>query len=394
MGFFGKKEVHHEYDPMVKILESIRSCIETKAEIHDKQVFCPAWKITIVPHIEELTDNSAVINFNIYCPDWDEPLFECCAGVGKDKDTAIGVSVGSFLFAFMQGIAMMMNDSEPAPLKSEFAGHSHRWRMYRSNIVGMGQNPGGAVPDSAQYWDLLKEHIAKRIGNQNLCYVKIYAAKSVGSNGENVMGECRINDVPSEELGKLVKEAAEKWSVEQFASQKQFFFIKQESETRLPYPYTGADKLKKLSEAVTKAVEILCAVTNDEEYEKALPKLKAAVGDNTLAEECYLFLPEICAERAFNQVQFSEQLNIGSGKETTEIVYKNQLADFYPLCTTLFTMFDRGIYGEQTNDIYKMLIGFSSVYGAVRQMQEKGRKLEGCKMTSMFMNVTNDFDLR
>ncbi len=178
MGLFKKKEEHHPFDPLRLILESIRDGVETKAEIDGDTIYCPEWNIRIIPQAEQVTENSALLNFYLTNPEWDETLYECCVGMGGDTRTAIGMACGSFLFSFMQGIAQMQNRTDFEALKSSFAGKAHRWKVYKSNIVGMGEDVGDITANHSAYWNLLKEHIIKRLGNQSLCYVKIYAAKT------------------------------------------------------------------------------------------------------------------------------------------------------------------------------------------------------------------------
>lgn len=396
MSLFSKFEKHHKKDPMQRVLESLHGCLETKDEIKDGKIVCPEWNITIKPEIDQLDDQMAVLNFYISSPDWEEPLFECCAGIGKDTDSAIGMATGSFLFAFMQGIALMQRNEDGIPFESEFNGNTHRWSVYKSNVVGNGENTGDdedAKKVTARYWNLLKEHIAKRLGNQKMCYVKIYAAKAIGADGEKITGECRINDVPSAELSELVGEIAAKWEVKQFASQKQFFFIKQDPATRLPYPY-GENKLSVLREKVRSALELFNGIQTQEDYDNLPDRLFAALGDKTLVEECYSFLPEICAERAFGQIRFSEEVQFSVPDKPIAGIYRNQLADFYPLGNLMFGIFDSGYFGERTNDLYGLMISLSSIYGAVQQMKESGKELDGCRMTSLLFNVSESFEIR
>ncbi len=394
MGLFGKFEKHHKKDPMQRVLEGLHGCIETKDEIRDEMIFCPEWNITIRPEIDQLDQQMAVLNFYVSSPDWEEPLFECCAGTGRDTDTAIGTATGSFLFAFMQGIALMQRGEDGTAFESSFAGHTHRWSVYKSNVVGIGEKTGDdddAKEVTARYWELLKDHIAKRLGNQKMCYVKIYAAKAVGADGEHITGECRINDVPSEELGALVGKLAAKWNVQQFASQKQFFFIKQDPATVLPYPYSDA-KIPTLSVMVKRALDIFAEVKTQEQYEQLFDKLNEAIGDETLAWECLSFLPEICAERAFGKLTFSEELLFSFGDNSTA-VYKNQLADFYPLGNLMFSLFDSGIFGERTNDLYRSMIGMSSIYSAVEKLSENGAAPEG-RISALIFNTPPGFEIR
>lgn len=394
MGLFSKFEQHHKKDPMQHILESLHKCLETKDEIKDGKIFCPEWDITITPEIDQLENRMAVLNFYINCPDWEEPLFECCAGMGRDADTAVGMAVSSFLFAFMQGIAAMQREENGVPLESKFNGNTHRWSVYKSNVVGTGESTSDDVNSITNiYWDLLKEHIAKRLGNQKMCYVKIYAAKAVGADGEQITGECRINDVPSAELGALVGEIAAKWNVGQFSSQKQFFFIKQDPATLLPYPYS-VNKINVLREKVRTALEMYNGIQTQEDYDNLPDKLLAALGDETLVEECCSFLPEICAEHAFGQIQFSEEVQFFVPNKPIVSIYKNQLADFYPLGNLMFGIFDSGYFGDKTNDLYGLLVSLSSIYSAVKQMQDEGKELDKCRMTSLLFNMSEEFEIR
>ncbi len=378
-------------DPLDDVLETLDRCLDTPTEIRDKKIYCTDWSIVISPEINSLDDHSAVVYFNIECPDWDEPLFECCSGLGKDQKTAIGTAVGSFMFAFMDGIAAMENDLDPISIESEFAGHMHKWKAYKSNIVGMGEN---ADPEFKRYWDMLKDGITKRLGNQRMCYVKVYACKSVGADGkESVTGECRVNNVPSNELSAIVYNIASEFKVHNFCSQKMFFFIRQDSQTLLPYPYR-MNKIPALREKVITALEMFDKCETEEQFNELPGNMAEAMQDGLLAEECYSFLPEICAENALSEMLFSEQLQFAIGDKEPVVVYKTQLAEFYPLGNIMFSIFDSGYFGERTNDLYHKLISVSAIAGVVMQRRAEGKSLEGLKMTALLFNTSPGFELR
>ncbi len=382
---------HHKLDPLNDVVNSLKKCLNTHTEVRGKKIYCTDWDIEITPEIESSDNRSAIINFYLNCPDWDEPLFECCAAMGSDQKTAVGSAVGSFLFAFMNGIAAMEDNLEPTPVESEFAGKSHKWNVYTSDIVGMGEN----IPlDHKQYWDALKDGIIKRLGNQRMTYVKVYACKAIGADGkENITGECRVNDVPSEELGAVVYDIAAKFDVKQFCSQKQFFFIKQDSQTLLPYPYR-MNKITELREKVRMALEIFEKCETDEQYDALPGEIAAALRDAPLAEECFAFLPEICAERAFSEIQYSEQAQFAIGGSEPVTAYKSQLADFYPLGNLMFGIFDSGHFGKKTNDLFRKLVGYSATAHGIDSCLSGGKTLDGVKMTALIFNMSPDFELR
>lgn len=384
------EEVHHKpKEPMERILDTIKECLTVTCEKRDNCVVIPEWSITIAPEIEQLDERIAVINFHLFCPEWDEPLFECCAACAKDTDTAIGMAMGSFLFCFMQGIAEMRQGDCFERAESNFVGKTHRWKVFKSNNVGLGESIG-----EVGFWDMLKDSIVQRLGNHRLCYVKVFASKAIGKNDVQVTGEVRINDVPSPELGKLVEQAASEWNVEQFSSQKQFFFIKQEPETMLTDLYYNAEKRAALADNMKLALEMFNDCESNEQYDAMYVELAKKLNDITLVEELLSFLPEIAAENAFPQMQFSEQIQISVGGAKPVECYKSQLADYYLIHRTLFALLSSGVFGDKTDNIYRKLIGYSSIYNCVRQLEEKGSKLEGCKLTSLLFNTSKDFEIR
>lgn len=390
MGIF---ETHHDYDPLKRVLKSIHELLYVKNEVHGNSIFVPDWEMTITPRIEQCENNIAVVGFHISDADFDELLYECCASTGKDTDTAIGSCVGSFLFAFMNGIIQMKSGENGKPVQSTFGGKTHKWLAYNSDLVGMGEGVDSddtKVP--TKYWDMLKDEIIKRLGNQKMCYVKIFASKAVGKNDSQVTGEVRINDIPSAELSEIVSKHASEWNVVQFASQKQFFFIKQDGEVN--NPYSGENGRGVLREKVKKAAELFMTVNSEETFDALPGKLAAALGDDTLAQECFAFMPEICAEDAFSEAKFSEavQISIDGGEAVT--VYRNQLADYYPIMNALFSLFSSGVFGEQTNDIFKKLISLSATYGSISQLLDKGGSPADYALTSLLFNVYGNFEIR
>lgn len=388
-------EVHHDNvggltpeKALEDILDTLSTGLKTPCSVEDGRLFVPEWQITVKPEVEQLENGAAVLYFHVYCPEWDEPLFETCAAYSKDDRTAVGMALSSFVFGFMQGLIAMLNNDHPQKLQSRFAGREHNWSVYKSDAVGMGENIG-----ETNLWGLLKEHITERLGNQKLCYVKVFASKAVGKNDTQVLGEVRINDIPFPDLGDIVKRVAEEWNVERFASMKQFFFIKQSDNTTLPQSYSGINGRMELTEKTKLALHMYLDCSSQEEFDALCGKLAEKTGDITLAEELLAFLPEIAGENAFSQMRFSDKIMIARGDTKTEI-FKSQLADYYPIQKTLFSLLSSGEFGERTDDLFRMLVGSSAVYGAVRKLSENGSKLEDCRLTALLFNVSEDFVIR
>ncbi len=358
--------------------------------IQDGSLYLAAWDLYITPEIQQLTDQSAVLGFYIHRPDWGQNIYECCASVGSDAQTALGMASGSFLFGFMQGISQLFTKTNPRTLETLFSNKLHRFQVYLSDIVGMGESPKDSNVD--MYWELLKDDIKKRMGNQRFCYVKIYASKIK----DEVIGECRINDIQSDELSQKVADFIKDWNVENFASQKQFFFLKQDTDTIQPYPYWGEQGEKDFIGKVLKAVQLFHASDTQEAFDTLHERLVAELGDPTLATECRYFLPEICAEHAGQQkqVKFSETIDLQTNHGDKITLYKHQLTDYYTLQNTIFTAFSQGIFGDETNTIYQELVGTSAICNVLEQMLEQGSNLENCQLTSLIYQIDDTFEIR
>ncbi len=359
------------------LLEHLHNAFPVKDIIENGTVELPEWNISIRPYAAELQDRAITTTYYISSPDWDEVLYECSTGIGSDQHHAMGMSQGSFLFGIMDTVMKMMNNDKPDRLESEFAGNKHNWSVYKGNIVGIGETPKNFASDS--YWNALKDHIAKRIGNQKICYVKIYGA-NIG-NGE-IIGECRINDIKSNELSELVAEIVKTWGISQFGSHKQFIILKQDKETYIEQPFTKED----ISKAVEAAMVLFEKIEN-EQYEQFPQMLEQLVGDKNLAWELYSFIPEICAENAFNKLNYPETITIDYNNEKHQY-YKTQLFSYYVIHDSVFNTLDNGIL-KDTNKVYSEYISVSSVYSVICSAKEQGENLEE---NNAVLNILYSFD--
>lgn len=366
---------------------SLHGMMMVEDEVRGNGIYIPKWDMMVIPEISQLVEQGIVLNFYIIAPKWGKQLFECCVGAGSDPRTNLGMATASFIFAFMQTMGRMEENENPRKFKTVFGGKTHSWEMFAGDIVGMGKSSGAV--DTNIYWDALGEDIKKRLGNQKLCYVKIYGSKM----GDDIVGECRIDDVESPELSKKVAEMVSKWDAEGFCSQKQFFFIRQDEETLLPDIYSGEEGKKLFKSRVIEAVNLMHECTN-EEFENIDNILASKLGDTTLAAECRLFLPEMCTQNAFSDASYSENMSFFWPDNRKENVYKNQLADYYPIWDALFSAFSEGVFGEETDVIYRELIGMSASYNSISQMLEKNKDLKGACLTAIGFCVNDEFELR
>ncbi|OEJ13182.1 hypothetical protein BFL38_01000 [Brachyspira hampsonii] len=378
-----------EPDSIIKDISSILAN-DIENEIVEGSILIKKWNIFINAYLETVTDKSAVINYYISSPDWDRDIFECCASAGKNANTAAGLSNGSFIFGIMTGIKAMNENTILDEVETEFAGKKHKWKVYTSNLVNMGQD-NGKPKNINTYWDMFKDDILKRIGNQKICYIKIYGAKA--SNDYSI-GELRINDVNIAELSNKMNEYVKTWNETDFSSDKQFFFLVQDNETYTPYPFRNNDILKFIQEYSN---IVLNLKESEEDYDKLGNWAEKLTKDYTLATDLFLFIPEICADNEFfNELHSSEKINFNFESEGKNItVYKTQLYTYHLINNYLFELFKESAFNGKENEIYEKFINMSALYNIYVQIKEdyKNKTLENLEVNLSF-NVDNDYSVR
>lgn len=361
-------------------------------EIIEGSIVIKKWNIFINAYAESVSDKSTVINYYISSPDWDRDIFECCASAGKDSSTSIGLSNGSFIFGIMTGIKAMNENRILDEAETEFASKKHKWKVYTSNLVNMGGDNG--KPKNVNiYWDMFKDDILKRIGNQKICYVKIYGAKA---SNDYTVGELRINDVNIAELSNKMNEYVKTWNETDFSSDKQFFFLVQDDETYTPYPYENDEIynfIMQYSNIVLNSEETEEAYNNLEELAEKLTK------DYTLASDLFLFLPEICADNQFfDEVHSDEVINFNFETEEKNIsVYKTQLYTYHLINNYIFELFREGAFGGKENEVYIKFINMSALHNIYLHIKEdyekKNKKLENAEVNLTY-NVSDYYEIR
>lgn len=376
---FGSLEEAEEF-----LLSGLHGCFETEDTVIENRLMLPEWGITIFPKVMEIKEQLVNTSYYITSAEWDDALYECSAAVGSDMHQAMGMAQAGFLFGIMNAIGNMQRDENARMLETEFGCNKHRWKCYLGNIVGMGKTPQDSKAD--EYWEALKDGISKRIGNQKLCYVKVYAA-NIGDG--SFIGECRINDIYIEELSKIVEDMAKTWGTKEFGSQKQFFIIKQDKETTIEYPFTVND----IMDMTEIAMQMFEECKTEGEYEEFPERLEQKVGDKDLAWELYAFIPEICAQNAYDSINYPETILIYKNGQTDEY-YKTQLASYYAIYNGVFRTFSRDVL-KDTDNVYSEYISVSSIASAIYSAQSSGHDVmeEGSQLCMMF-NPDNDYNVR
>ena len=363
--------------------------IEFESETQDDCIYIPELEMNIKPIVFEASERLVSLGFNMYSDVLRSQFFECSVGLGENCESAYGMAIGTFAFSFMQGLKNLSDNNVKYKAVSEFAGHPHSWNVFASNIVGKGQSGESHAP--SDYWELLNEDIIKRLGNQKVTYVKVFCA----NHESNVIGECRINDIPVPELGEKVASIGKNWSNAGYKSEKQFFFIVQDDSTIVDYPYASLDGREKLRSAVAEYLKVFSNIRSQKEYENIVDTVTAITGDKTLASECYSFITEICAERYFEGTFIcGDSFNLFYPDNTSVTSYKSQLSDYIPIKEAVFNTFSSNVLGENTDRVFGQLVEMSSIYNAYQQARQSNPDPKGLRVDCMIHNVPADFEIR
>ena len=366
------------------IINDLKKCYkELGSFISNDRVVLSKLNIAVKPEIYQLKEQMATVGYHIYSPEWKNEIFEISSALGSDMKTAVGMAQGDFMFGIMEAVQAMMNDVNAREFDSDFNG-LHKWKLYIGNVVAVGKEV--PVDDVKIYWDVLKDEFARRLGNQDICYIKIYAANS--GDGKFVTGECRINNNKIDSLSKITEDMAGTWKNKKFASHKQFFILKQDKETLKDYPYTNAD----IYDAVEKSLVLYEKVMNDGKEDLYLQVLAEFLGDTSLVQDIYHFIPEICAEFAIEDVQFSEKVQMNF-RGSTRTFYKSQLGAYYPIMNGVAAVLGKNSL-KNTQRVFESLLYSSASFNAVNNALNDGSKQENLILTDTLFNVTDDYTVR
>lgn len=365
------------------VIKNIQKLLNEETEIRDNTIYIPKFSLSLRPNVVKTNDNMAVINYYLYSENWDREIFECSASLGANKKQALSLAEGSFIFGMLTGIRYMANKEFFKEIETEYNG-KHKWKIYSSDIVGIGDIPETKFPD--EMWKIIENEIPKYLGNQKISYIKMFGAK----NGNDITVECRINDEPIKELGELVLPYISNWNTKNFGSKKQFFFVVQDDKTYIPYLYTQED----IEKFVMEIANMFEKCETEKDFNEMFIKLGDKIKDYDLTEELIGFIPEICTERAFPNITYPEKITLYIGEDRKLEINKSQIASYYMIKKAVNHMID---HGHILKDLYHKFIGISSAYSVICKSLEKDKidltKEEGAVILTVY-GFSKEYNLR
>lgn len=318
--------------------------------------------IVLRPTIMQLNSQSVLLCFELTSEHWDKSIIENSAGMGVDTAQALANALESFSSACLEGLLYMLSEQSCyESCTSTFMGHEHKWQVYLSDLVSIGEAPD--IEEAQYYWDELKEMLLPRLGNQRFCYIKVFASKSFGS----VFCECRIDNVLSNDVTQLLVKMTKHWSTQKFASHKMFFFLKQDENTVLPSDLFLPPKQKELNYQVNVALRLFGQCSTQEEYEQLPLQLQEIIPDKVLALELYYFLPEICTQIMLPEISFSDAISLSIGDNEPINIHIHQLTDYLPIYRALTNLMTDNP-SDELKEAFKLCSFYSSAFNVINQV--------------------------
>lgn len=318
--------------------------------------------IVLRPTIMQLNSQSVLLCFELTSEQWDKSIIENSAGMGVDTAQALANALESFSSACLEGLLYMLSEQSCyESCTSTFMGHEHKWQVYLSDLVSIGEAPD--IEEAQYYWDELKEMLLPRLGNQRFCYIKVFASKSFGS----VFCECRIDNVLSNDVTQLLVKMTKHWSTQKFASHKMFFFLKQDENTVLPSDLFLPPKQKELNYQVNVALRLFGQCSTQEEYEQLPLQLQEIIPDKVLALELYYFLPEICTQLMLPEISFSDAISLFIGDNEPINIHIHQLTDYLPIYRALTNLMTDNP-SDELKEAFKLCSFYSSAFNVINQV--------------------------
>lgn len=318
--------------------------------------------IVLRPTIMQLNSQSVLLCFELTSEQWDKSIIENSAGMGVDTAQALANALESFSSACLEGLLYMLSEQSCyESCTSTFMGHEHKWQVYLSDLVSIGEAPD--IEEAQYYWDELKEMLLPRLGNQRFCYIKVFASKSFGS----VFCECRIDNVLSNDVTQLLVKMTKHWSTQKFASHKMFFFLKQDENTVLPSDLFLPPKQKELNYQVNVALRLFGQCSSQEEYEQLPLQLQEIIPDKVLALELYYFLPEICTQLMLPEISFSDAISLFIGDNKPINIHIHQLTDYLPIYRALTNLMTDNP-SDELKEAFKLCSFYSSAFNVINQV--------------------------
>lgn len=312
-------------------------------------------------------------------------VYEMCSGIGETLEDAIECSVKSFIYAAYDCWKLVLKDQWCGGFTTEVQKNERKWHFCGSKKALMGNE--AEVDSDYCLWMVIQEEAKKYLGALECYWIKIY----IGIRGDMNVSEVRINDARIEELSLLLQEYAANLPLkgENYYSEKQFFFLKQDSSTFVPYPYSKKEIKQKVESALR--LKWQCYQEEQDKYYRGLEQICGEDGMLFIELDC--FLREMAAIYAYQEeVTIGEEIFAFRNNEIKESYYSTQFSAYDWIRQTMLSLFGSK---ELPHELFALLISESAIGTMIQNGEEEDKRIEKrIEKVRGFGIVDEDFALR
>lgn len=369
MAFFNKKKNQQnaaetkEFDVKNAALEALNK--KLGGTLYDGCVILPrGYTIDINVTRNEKHDGIFVYQmvFIVRNDAFDEPLIDPVDSQGKTEQEAVDMAIQIFYGGVWHPLDQSAQKKNGQHLSVNYLGQHYEFDMYAQSVVRIG------VDESKQptmLVNLIRNEVAQYIGSKKYYWVRIYLAKMK----DKKVIEVRVNGSVCVELAKPLEEYVDSWGeCENFVCEKQYAIFVQTEDDKCPFTKETVMKGAKY------AIEKMVAIKSPEEYNEMTKGLQELVGNNALAAEIRIFIPEILAKLTLGYKEgdalfiITDDGNIG--------IRKTQLRSYFYLQQAILEFINTRPPQEAVQQIVYNSVAFREMRKAIETAKENGQEIK------------------
>jgi len=321
--------------------------------------------------------------------EFDEPLIDPVDAQGATESDAAKMASDIFYAGLWHPIDMAINKKNPAPVSVDFLRQHYDFEMYCQSVVRIraGEQPKQPVL-LAKY---LMSELPKYIGSKKYYWVRIYLAKLFVPGNEETgqepktkkMIEVRVNGSVCPQLGDLLIPYIDSWEdTEGFACEKQYVIFVQRDEDKCPF-----DK-ETVMTAAQECLKSMVKIESQDDYIALAKKLEEMTGNNGLASEIRIFIPEILAKLTLGYREGDSLFLLeGEGDDQKQIEFKKtQLRSYFYLQQAILEFLGTRPPQEDVRKIVVNSVAFREMMKVQKQLTDQGKQFN---MSDLFVPGTS-----
>lgn len=337
--------------------------------------------IYVYADVNTLDENVVQIIFQIHHEWMEDAMVESVAASGNSLQEAITLACEDFYKHTLSLYIHALNQAEEDDTVVGFTQFRHYFKVYKNEIHGIGKREGIMEHD---FWDMLKEEIARRLGNKRVYWVKVFASK----NGPEVLCEVRINGIEDSKLSESLLSYAENWDcIGRYHTEKQNFLLIQDEKSYEPSIYTK----EQICQYTKKAIKWYEKCAETQNRQKLKDQLIRLCKDDSLAYELYSFIPELYCKYAYPEVEYGNHLFLIQKDQEMMEYYQSQLQSFAYVEEVVMEHLKKD---NVASSIIENMIRFSANARAIQQALDEGDALDELMIPGIGYFVNKGYIMR